>query len=317
MTDYGDSREMTESLLNGHSEFAERCRLCEHKFSRTEKQVAEFILENEEDIDGYSIQRLADEAQVGVASIIRFSKTLGYSGFADMKFQMQQGRLVLDSRDLNIQSQDDVNSVKQKILAFAQAILEKCIMSNDNETLDSVAKAILKADTVLFVGAGTSSGVAMGSASVFTSIGVNAQYNPDPLFYRRSAAQLKPHDVLMAFSYSGYSKNVGDAVRYAKQSGASVVLITAFKNTLIGKYADYEIYTIPRNKKNNINTSTTAMAQFALMQILQSIVLQAKEPKIEENHRKAFALGDDMDKYDTTLDAIPTSTVRGTREGLD
>lgn len=295
------------------SEFAERCRVCSDKFSRAEKQIAAYILDNEESVADYSIQLLAEKAEVGVASVIRFSKTLGYSGFADMKFQMQQGRLVLDRQDINIASIDDVNAVKQKVLQFAQATLEKCIMNNSDETMDKVSDAVVHAGNVLFVGAGASSGVAMSNASIFTSIGVSAFYQSDPLMYARTASLLKSNDILVALSYSGYSKYIGDAMLRAKNSGAIVVLVTAFKNTLLGKYADYELYTVPRNLENNVNTSTTAMTQFAVLQILQSLVQQKATARIKENHNRIHSIGDDMDKYDIHLQEIPSGRVIGSK----
>lgn len=297
-----------------NSEFAERCRLYNEKFSRTERQIAEYILENEEAAADCSIQALAENARVGVASVIRFSKTLGYSGFADMKFQMQQRRLVLDRQDINIAEQDDANVVKQKVLRHAEVTLEKCIMSNSNETLAQVSNAIAHADTVLFVGAGASSGVAMSNASIFMSMGIRSLYISDSLMYARASALLRPQDVLVALSYSGYSKNVGDALIRAKESGATTVLLTAFKHTLLAKYADYELYTVPRNMANNVNTSTTAMAQFAVMQILQSMVQQKNEPHIQKNLQRIRAYNKNADKYDVHLQEIPTGPVQGIKE---
>lgn len=296
---------------NLKSEFAERCRLYGEKFSRAEKQIANYILNNEEAVADYSIQMLAEKAKVGVASVLRFSKTLGYSGYADMKYQMQQGRLVIDKRDISIEKVDDANTVKQKVLQFAQATMEKCIMKNSNETLDAVSDLVVDANSVMLVGAGSSSGVAMSNASILVSMGLRAFYISDPLIYSRMASTLGPKDVLFAFSYSGYSKNVGDAVLNAKEAGATIVLVTAFQNTLLGKYADYELYTVPRNMENNINTSTTAMSQFAIMQIIQSLIRQKSDEKLIRRRSKVRM--NDADKYDIHLQEIPGGPVTGVK----
>ena len=81
-----------------HSEFASRVALYSKKLSRTEKEIAQYMLRNEDSIENCSIQALAQSIGVGVASIVRFSKALGYNGFTDMKFQIEQGRLAGSKR---------------------------------------------------------------------------------------------------------------------------------------------------------------------------------------------------------------------------
>ena len=73
-----------ETLVVPVSEFEGRVRLYWDKLSRTERQIAEYILKNEDTVSQVSVHTLAQDAGVGAASVIRFSKALGYQGFSEI-----------------------------------------------------------------------------------------------------------------------------------------------------------------------------------------------------------------------------------------
>lgn len=298
-----------DAVTKGSSEFAEQVRLYRDKLSRTERQIADYILRNEESISNMSIHTLAEYAGVGVASIIRFSKVLGYNGFADMKFQIQQRRLVIDRRDVGILPTDDANLVKQKVLLFATDALERCIMGTDNNTLMQVSNAVAKANRIFLMGIGTGSAIAAAGASMFMALGMYASSAADSLLGIRSADFLEPGDVMIGLSHPGDSKNVGDTMYFAQKSGATTVLITSQKNSLLGKYADFELYTLTRNQFNSVNISSTSMGQLAILQLIQALVKQKQIPKIEKKSAQVHGHSA-ITRYDAKQEEIYTGRVR-------
>ena len=290
------------------SEFAARVELYQDKLSRTEREISKYILQHEDSISDYSVHALADITHTGVASIVRLSKTLGYSGFADMKHQIQQGRILADNHDIGVESQDDISQVKQKVLQFSQASLKKCIHDLDVQDLAKVSHVAAHAKKILVIGAGASSGVAQAVSSLFTSMGLFAVSPSDALIQARYAAHLDVGDVLFALSYSGYSKDVGDAILYAHFSGATVILITAYKDSLLGKYADYVFYTLPRNDANHVNNSTTAMQQFAIFEIIQALIQQKNLPEMVSRRSRQSDINT-LKRYDIRQEAITISRV--------
>lgn len=288
------------------SEFAARVELYEEKLSRTEREIAQYILMHEDSISDYSVQALADATHSGVASIVRLSKALGYNGFADMKRQIQQGRIL--THDIGVAAQDDISQVKQKVLQFSQVSLKKCIQELDTQALAKVSHAAAHAKKILIIGAGASSGVAQAAASLFTSMGLFAVSPTDALIESRYATYLDVGDVFFALSYSGYSKDVGDAMRYAHTFGSTVVLITAYRDSLLGRYADYVFYTLPRNDANYINNSTTAMQQFAIFEIIQALIQQKDLPELASRRNKQSGVNA-LKRYDICQEAITLSRV--------
>ena len=292
---------LTDSYI--HSDFANRVALYSKKLSRTEKEIARYMLQKEEEISDFSIHELAQNIGVGVASIVRFSKTLGYSGFSDMKFQIEQGRLIIDKRDIGISRTDDANVVKQKVLNYAQTYLEKCILGINSSTLTEISGAIASAKKIGIFGAGSADGIAHAATSMFMSMGVMAVTASDPMVKIRTASYFERGDVLIGLSFSGYSKSVGDALYFAKRNQATTVLLTAYRNSLLRKYADYELYTPARTRGNALNISTTAMCQLALLQIIQALVAQREVAQIKDHEERLKSSGN-MQRYDIHQDSI-------------
>lgn len=59
-----------------------------NEFSNAEKKVYDFIKENYEHIESYTITRVADQAQTSTSAVLRFCQTLGFDGFKDFRFQL-------------------------------------------------------------------------------------------------------------------------------------------------------------------------------------------------------------------------------------
>ena len=64
----------------------------------------------------------------------------------------------------------------------------------------------------------------------------------EEIFRFQLRGHLKPGDLIFAISGSGNSKNVLNAVEYAKEQGNKVVAITGFNGGKLDKMADYHLY---------------------------------------------------------------------------
>ena len=63
-----------------------------------DKKIADYINENKYLISKLSVSELAENSNVSSASIVRFSRKLGYSGFGELKIEIAKD-LTLNSKD--------------------------------------------------------------------------------------------------------------------------------------------------------------------------------------------------------------------------
>ena len=63
----------------------------EHKktqFSNAEKKVCDYILEHPEQVESYTITKLANQAETSTSAVLRFCQSLGFKGYKDFRFEL-------------------------------------------------------------------------------------------------------------------------------------------------------------------------------------------------------------------------------------
>ena len=88
-------------------DFLTRIRLEYNQFTKAEKKVADYILQNSREVLFMSITGLAEACEVGDTSVFRFCKTLDLKGYQEFKMRLSlslhdettgQGRVEGDKR---------------------------------------------------------------------------------------------------------------------------------------------------------------------------------------------------------------------------
>lgn len=70
------------------SDFLAKVHTMYNQFTKAEKKVADFILQNPKRVLFMSITELADECKVGDTSVFRFCRTMGVKGYQEFKMQL-------------------------------------------------------------------------------------------------------------------------------------------------------------------------------------------------------------------------------------
>lgn len=115
---------------------------------------------------------------------------------------------------------------------------------------------------------GIGSGIVHAGVGLFLTAGINAGFVEDTLLQMRSVAMLQPGDVLIAISYDGYAKDIGDAMMLAREREVHTILITSVHDTLLSNYAEMELYTLARSLGNAMSITATSTCQLAVLQSL-------------------------------------------------
>lgn len=96
-------------------------------FTQKEKQIAEYVIENKEEIVTLSAKELAKKVQSSPAGIIRFSKKCGFKGFINLKLELAKNIEKDKTWDINdmISDTDSIEIMVKKSIASDIATLEK------------------------------------------------------------------------------------------------------------------------------------------------------------------------------------------------
>lgn len=202
--------------------------------TNSEKKIAKYILENKETALKDSTQLLAEKIKTSPATIVRFSKSLGYSGLPELKIALAKDSQ-RDSQDLTetLIEKDSIETLIKKTFNHRYNNLERLTEILNIEHLEKATALIKKARCVYLVGIGASGIVCSDFYHKLTRIGKLTVFTNDNHTQLASLNGMSKEDVLVAISYSGETKEVILSAKIANKKKTPVIGITQMsKNTL-------------------------------------------------------------------------------------
>ena len=190
---------------------------CYGTLTETEKTVADYFLSSEKKED-LSVPYITGRLHVSPASLVRFSKKLGLSGYREFVYRYQSGAAPHVA---------DMVEDAVMVLSTYQELLNRSYSLLDIRQVERVAALIAQKRRVYIYGVGNSGLAAREFESRFIRVGVDATAVIDTHRMMMDNAGLDAGCLVIAVSVSGATKEVMNALKKAAQSGASTVLITS------------------------------------------------------------------------------------------
>ena len=198
-------------------------------FSKGQKRIASYILENYDKAAFMTANRLGLLAGVSESTVVRFASELGYDGYPSMQRALQdmiRSRLTSTQR---IQAAGDMfHDVLPAVIQSDIDKLRQMLGHSSRSEFDRVVDKILSSRHVYILGVRSSSFVAgylhfymhLLSENV-TLIQSNAAGEMFEQMLRMGSG-----DVLIAISFPRYSKVTIKTVKFARDRGAEIIAIT-------------------------------------------------------------------------------------------
>jgi RpiR family carbohydrate utilization transcriptional regulator len=239
------------------------------KLSGTEKRIVEYIKKNHEDIIRCSIVELAEYTKTSEATIVRLCKKLGYKGYQDFKISLaQEIKNPVEYIFEAAEKTDSCYDILGKEIGSIISTLQYTQRIIDRNTLETVADLLMKARKVVVYGSGNSTSVAVDAAHKFIRAGIDCTSQSDSHMQLITASGLNKDDVAIGISHSGSSKCIVQALKKAKDKGATAVCITNYGKSPITKVADYALFTASEEVKHKILAQSSRIAQLAIIDSL-------------------------------------------------
>lgn len=261
----------------------ERIRRARDGFSPTEEALAAQILADPPAALSATAASLAHDAGVSQASVVRFARTLGYSGLPDLRLALAQ-ELMLQTLEREqagvaqgqIDAADTLEELASKIAFHEARSIEQTVANLDLAALEQVAQAIADHAPVTAFGVGASGLVASDLSQKLQRIGLPCQFSPDTHVQLVHAALLDADDVAVGISFSGRTAEVLRALRLARDHGALTVAVTGNPGSPIAAAADLVLVTIARETELRAAALASRMAQLAVIDVLFARVAQLR-----------------------------------------
>ena len=291
-------------------EYIARIHLHYNKLRGTEQKLADYLLErNVDEALNDSVKQLAQNAQVSVASVVRFCQELGYSGYAEFKLMTRQVGFLPTVGNIALDGDMSAAQLKKNICDFASVSIQKCDQSIDDAQLEAAINVIRSAKRLMVCGIGTSAGIAVAAANTFMNLDIPSFPLSEELLMLRTVSMLGSGDVVLAITNCGYVKAIVDALKLAKGAGATTILITGEEQSLAQKYTDYVLRASTYGNPNVLDMLTVTSCQLITIQILQAGCLARSDTAVLERVRKNAKLAE-MTRYATSVQTVKKARVK-------
>lgn len=253
------------------------------KLKGTNQKVAQFILNAPQETINLTITELASRIEVGEASIVRFAKLLGYSGFHALKLRLAEdivSPMQIVHEDL--MPDDTAATAVQKAMTVGLRSLEDTMRILDAQTLEVTVQALCDARQIMLFASGNSIPIAMDLNFRLTKIGLWSCFSIDPTMQEMYAALISSEDVAIGISHTGSSIDTVYALELAKQRGARTVCITNHSMSPLTRFGDFCLLTATRVSHFREEGLDSNLAMLALTEALYvGICIQRSDSMVQ------------------------------------
>jgi DNA-binding MurR/RpiR family transcriptional regulator len=266
-----------------------RIRMMLPEMSPLEIRIAELLLRTDLD-DAVPLKDVADGAGVSEAMVVKTAKKLGFDGFRELRAALvayKRQPAVDMHRELT--PEDTAETILQKVFRTSIQALEETLAILDVAAFQRAADLIHKSRQRDLYGLGGSAQIARDVAHKFLRIGIRASVFDDTHMMAMSASLLGPGDVVVAFSHSGRSSGLVDAVQVAKGNGASIVAVSNYETGPIAELADAVLCSAAQGSPLTGENAAARIAQLNIMDAVFVAVAQQGYAAAETNLSRTMA----------------------------
>lgn len=245
--------------------------------SKTEKKVADYIKQVEDQIIYKSLQEVSLEASVGEATVLRFCRRIGYDGFQDMKLSIEQEAIKKTSNEETL-----ITSVTDQL----HRAIEDTRLVLHEENLIALVKLLEKANRVYLFGIGASGNAALDLQSRLLRYGKLCHTITDSHYQLMNASIMDTKDLVIVFSLTGYTKEVVDSVKLAKKNGAKIVAITNYILSPLSSQADITILTAGKESPMDGGSLTGKISQLYIIDLICTTYVVRNHDKAKQMNQR-------------------------------
>ena len=269
-------------------------------FSKGQKRIAEYILENYDKAAFMTAGRLGDAAGVSESTVVRFAAELGYDSYPGMRKALQE---MIRSRLTSVQRIEvarqtlDTDNVIRSVINADMETLESTLSECGRESFDAAVDAIISAKHGYIVGMRSSTCLASFLGFYFNLLLENVYIIHDTAVSEvyEQMMRIKEGDVFIGISYPRYSSRTVRAMKFAKSTGASVIGITDADSSPFVGVADTLLYA----KSNMVSFLDSLVAPMSLINALIVSVGAKLKTDISSTFSRLECIWKDYEVYET------------------
>lgn len=250
-----------------------------------EQKVARYLLEHEAEILKLAVGEIAEGANVSKATVVRFCKSLGFSGLKEFKiFYQSGGNSVEEVPELDWESEDA--QITELLLSHSVKSLEGSLFNTNAKEFTQVANILLKSRNTTVVGIGGSKIVAQYFYAELSRLGKRITVLSDHFELCQLQHSFEKGDVIFCISCSGETQDPLTFVSKGKRDGASIITLTNSPDSSIARLSDVVLRATPETSFMGEMDVLSRLSQFSIINAL--FIMIAVRCGRDEKFREEF-----------------------------
>ena len=255
-------------------------------FSKSERKVAEVILDSPQVTIHSSIATLAKMAEVSEPTVNRFCRRLDTKGFPDFKLHLAQSLANgTPYVNRNVNEDDGPEAYTSKIFESTMACLDVAKNALDTTLINRAVDVLTQAKQISFFGLGASSSVAHDALNKFFRFNIPVSCYDDIVMQKMSCMNSAEGDVIVLISHTGRTKSLVEVASLARENDAFVIALTAFNSPLADQSNLVLSMSVPEDTDIYMPMASR-IAQLVLIDVLATGFTLRRGAKFRENLKR-------------------------------
>ncbi|EPC8411424.1 TPA: MurR/RpiR family transcriptional regulator [Bacillus cereus] len=236
----------------------------------SEKKIAQYVLSHTKEVTQMTIHQLAKEAEASSAAVVRFCRSLGVTGFPDLK-----ARLYAEIKHIHhvgyfdIEPDEKVQSVIDKTLSNTVQTLHDTVGQLETKSIEKAVEFLKEAEVIYIYGVGASFLIAEDVAQKWIRLGKKAYAISDRHLLAVALATQSENALFWGISYSGETSDVIELMKAAKNLGLKTISLSRSGSSKISELADVSLFTA-RAPEAKIRSAATS-SRFAQLLVIDVV----------------------------------------------
>lgn len=268
-------------------------------FSKGQKRIGNFILENYDKAAFMTASRLGRTVEVSESTVVRFAAELGYDGYPAMQKALQG---MIRSKLTAVQRMEVANdriAGRDLLPMVLQSDMEKLRLTLEEisrEDFAAAVDAVVSAKRIYILGVRSANALSTFLAFYFHLLFEDVCHVQTSLASEMFEQLLRvgPGDVVIGISFPRYSTRTVRAMEFARDQGATVIAVTDSEQSPLAETASYKLLA----KSDMASFVDSLVAPLSVLNALIVAVGRKKEQETAATFQKLEHIWDEYQVYE-------------------
>ncbi len=219
------------------------------EFTKTDAEIAAYILENPSDVISGTLTMLAGAINVSEAAMIRFAHRVGYTGFSALKHDISRYIFSRNGRSEEDHEEVVTSSPLIAITDLYSRYIKAIADNTDMDTINRAADLFLRSEKVKIIGMNRTFNSAKQMRQRLVKLGFDAEAIDDRIILSDVVHYMTDKDLCIFFTTKN-NLHFDEHINTLHERGCPFIVITMSHNLPYRKLAS-ELITLPRISRDS------------------------------------------------------------------